>query len=159
MAADGVAIALAGDGADDGSAFVRGGRPPVDRKTRLAAGLWVRGDPNMIGTVRTIHGRIQKAIGPPLRAGPMVNFQCFCGHSHQGRPLCLYIIVWVPRAIMACVVYYLLHFVPSDQSIDLSGRTMPSELKVPPALMVMSLVTVPSASAPFSPLICTLLPD
>ncbi len=36
----------------------------------------------------------------------------------------------------------MVHLVPSDQSIDLSGLMMPSELKVPPAAMVPSLVRV-----------------
>ena len=113
----------------------------------------------MIGTVRTIQGRLQKAIGPPLRAGPTVKFSVLhCGHRHPGCPPSLYIVVRAARTIKAGRVYYLLHLVPSDQSIDLSDRMMPNELKVPPALMVMSLVMVASESAPFSPLICSLLP-
>lgn len=55
--------------------------------------------------------------------------------------------------------YYLVHLVPSDQSIDLSGRMMPSELKVPPAAMVLSLVRLASDMAPLVPLICSFLPD
>jgi hypothetical protein len=41
--------------------------------------------------------------------------------------------------------------------MDLSGRMMPIELKVPPAATVMSLVNVASAVAPFSPLIVSSL--
>jgi hypothetical protein len=110
----------------------------------------------------------KKAIGPPLRAGPTVKFQCFiAGAASRAAPLPLCSNYIVIRAACATklgnpavlLLFYLVHLVPSDQSMDLSGRMMPSELKVPPALMVMSLVSVASAVAPFSPLICNLLPD
>src|SRR5579863_9635807 len=55
--------------------------------------------------------------------------------------------------------YCLLHLVPSDQSIDLSCCTVPNELKVPPALIVVALVILASAMAPSAPLICRSLPD
>jgi hypothetical protein len=45
----------------------------------------------MIGTVGAIHCRIQKAIGPPLRAGPTVKFQCFIAGTTTGAARCSYI--------------------------------------------------------------------
>ncbi len=154
-------------GADDRAAFARGRCAPVDRKARLAAGLRMRGDPNMIGTVRAVHGgihkrRIQKAIGPPRGRARRSDFMASSRARHPGCP---------PRTIYrspaaahnqaADQICLLLAPLGAVRPVDRMVRPdNADELNVPPALIVMSLVSVASACAPLSPLICrALLPD
>ena len=70
VAADGVAVARPRNGADDRAAFARARRPPADRKARLAAGLGMRGDADMIGPVRAIHLPNPKSHRPAAEGGP-----------------------------------------------------------------------------------------
>ena len=76
MAADHVAIPSARHRADDRPAGARIGSTPVDRKGRLAARLGMRGEANVVGTVRAAHGQTPKkptarrSDGPGSAASP-----------------------------------------------------------------------------------------
>src|SRR5450631_2999946 len=51
VTADDIAVPRPGHRTDDRSAFARGRRSPVDREARFAAGLGVRGQTDMIGSI------------------------------------------------------------------------------------------------------------
>lgn len=177
MAADRVAVARPRNRADDRAAFARAWRAPVDRKARLAAWLRMRSNADMIGSIRMSHcdwsksSRIQKGIGPPRGTGQTVKLRASLPGAFTRRALALHIANPAPvrnertqgpprcRTHQRGAPHCLFHFVPSDQSIEWSGRMMPVELKVAPALIVVLLVNVASANSPLSPLICSLLPD
>ena len=74
MAADDIAVARSRHRADDRPAIARTGGTPVNREPRFAAGLGMRGEANMIGSVQTGHCKGRKGDGPPTTTGQTVKF-------------------------------------------------------------------------------------
>src|SRR5215472_2178608 len=69
MAADDVAILRARYRADDRTAGARVRGAPVDRKGGLPARLRMRGEADVVGTVRAAHDQTPKSQRPAARAG------------------------------------------------------------------------------------------
>ena len=89
VAADGVAVAGPRHRADDRAALARGRRAPVDREARLAAGLRMRGDADMVGSVRAIHFTNPKSHRPAAwRRAQRSNFVSFFGAPTRAARSC-----------------------------------------------------------------------
>ena len=86
MAADDVAVAGPRHRADDRAAFARGWRTPVDREARLAAGLRMRGEADVVGSVRAIHFTNPKSHRPAGGGGPNGQISLASSGRQRGLP-------------------------------------------------------------------------
>ena len=86
MAADDVAVAGPRHRADDRAALARGRRAPVDREARLAAGLRMRGETDMIRSVRAIHFTNPKSHRPAGGGGPNGQISLASSGRQRGLP-------------------------------------------------------------------------
>ncbi len=93
MRTDDIAVARPRYRADHRAAFARGCRAPVNGEAKLAAGLGMRGEADMIGTIDRVmmltgFAVTGNGIGPPTRTGQTFKFyQCIRRLGQRSRPL------------------------------------------------------------------------